>query len=143
MAELLAPRQLGYGVVESRPCIQQNMTPNQAIVKLDLRNEVSTIICCPRSGPQYFPFCLLLPYFEETSCCSHQVYSKVTPLARLSLHKVCSLDDVTLGGYVEDILLQDLRVIEKEAGELGLHLNHSKSEIICGDSVSRDETDSE
>ena len=36
------------------------------------------------------------------------------------------LDDISLGGDVIDVL-HDLAVIEREAAELGLLLNHSKS----------------
>ena len=39
------------------------------------------------------------------------------------------LDDGTLRGSVEDIT-QDLQIVEREAGKLGLQLNHAKSEII-------------
>ena len=42
------------------------------------------------------------------------------------------LDDGTLGGSVEDIT-QDLQIVEREAGKLGLQLNHAKSEIIIHD----------
>ena len=35
------------------------------------------------------------------------------------------LDDCTLGGTVETVL-HDLQLVEQEAGQLGLHLNHSK-----------------
>ena len=42
------------------------------------------------------------------------------------------LDDGTLGGSVEDIT-QDLQLVEREAGKLGLQLNHAKSEIISHD----------
>ena len=39
------------------------------------------------------------------------------------------LDDGTIGGSVQDVLA-DLRQVESEASELGLELNHSKSELI-------------
>ena len=42
------------------------------------------------------------------------------------------LDDCTLGGTVETVL-HDLQVVEQEAGQLGLHLNQSKSEVIAKD----------
>ena len=45
------------------------------------------------------------------------------------------LDDVTIGGVMEDILC-DLTVI-KEVEELGLTLNAIKSEIICEDAIVR------
>ena len=43
------------------------------------------------------------------------------------------LDDITLGGSLVQIE-HDLQVIEEESSDLGLILNHRKSEIICGDS---------
>ena len=59
----------------------------------------------------------------------------------LTLHHLCRrlrsplcvlyLDDVSVGGPVEDVL-HDLDII-KSAEELGLSLNNSKSEIICHD----------
>ena len=42
------------------------------------------------------------------------------------------LDDGTLGGPLQEVL-SDLRLVEEEAAKLGLHLNHSKSELICDD----------
>ena len=46
------------------------------------------------------------------------------------------LDDITLGGSIEEIL-HDLEVIESFA-EIGLILSNQKSEIICNDPVTRD-----
>jgi len=64
----------------------------------------------------------------------------------LTLHRHCGqlrsplgvmyLDDVLLGGSVEDVL-HDLDII-KAAEELGLSLNNSKSEIICHDATTRE-----
>ena len=45
------------------------------------------------------------------------------------------LDDVTIGGDIENIL-HDLNVIKK-AKVLGLSLNNEKSEIICKDATVR------
>src|SRR6218665_2625530 len=39
------------------------------------------------------------------------------------------LDDLTLGGE-ESIVTADVELIERESGSLGLHLNHSKCEVI-------------
>ena len=44
------------------------------------------------------------------------------------------LDDGTLGGH-ECSVLEDLKLIEREAGSLGLLLNHNMSELICNDST--------
>ena len=49
------------------------------------------------------------------------------------------LDDISLGGNVTDVL-HDLAVIEREAAELGLLLNHRKSEVICSDMARRNST---
>ena len=49
---------------------------------------------------------------------------------------VMYLDDVSLGGSVEDVL-HDLDII-KAAEELGLSLNNSKSEIICHNATTRE-----
>lgn len=46
------------------------------------------------------------------------------------------LDDVTLGGDLEDIL-HDLEVVDREAAEWGLLLNQRKSEVICRDQPTR------
>ena len=46
--------------------------------------------------------------------------------------KVFYLDDGTLGGSVESVL-RDLQQLEIVAAELGLQLNHQKSELICDD----------
>ena len=43
--------------------------------------------------------------------------------------KVFYLDDGTLGGYHSEII-QDLHLIEEMGADLGLQLNHSKSEVI-------------
>ena len=51
--------------------------------------------------------------------------------------KVFYLDDGTLGGPVEAIL-QDLQQLELEAAELGLQLNHGKSELICDEGSTRE-----
>ena len=46
------------------------------------------------------------------------------------------LDDGRLGGSLEDVM-RDVRMVEQVAGDVGLQLNHSKSEIICGDPTTR------
>ena len=46
------------------------------------------------------------------------------------------IDDLTVGGTLEDVQ-HDVDLIEREAGELGLVLNHKKSEIITNDPSSR------
>ena len=60
----------------------------------------------------------------------------------LSIHKICALlkselcifylNDLTIGGET-DVVIEDLKLIEGMATELGLQLNHCKSEVICRD----------
>ena len=55
-----------------------------------------------------------------------------------SAFRVFYFDDGTLGGSVEEVL-HDLSFVERSALDLGLHLNHDKSELICADtSATRD-----
>ena len=42
------------------------------------------------------------------------------------------LDDGSLGGSLQEVL-SDLKLVELDEAKLGLHLNHSKSELICDD----------
>ena len=64
-------------------------------------------------------FCLTVhALYTNLSCSFHLFY----------------LDDGTLGGQSADVL-QDLHDIEKQAEENGLHLNKSKSEVICKSSA--------
>ena len=51
--------------------------------------------------------------------------------------KVFYLDDGTRGGPVETIL-RDLKQVDADAAELGLQLNHGKSELICDEGPTRD-----
>ena len=64
----------------------------------------------------------------------------------LSIHRLCShlrselclfyLDDGSLGGCREEVL-HDLELVEREGAELGLRLNHEKSEVISSDNEAR------
>ena len=65
----------------------------------------------------------------------------------LSIHELCSrlesdlclfyLDDGTLGGSPQEVL-QDFQRVEQGAVELGLSLNHEKSEVISIDPAARE-----
>ena len=48
--------------------------------------------------------------------------------------RVFYLDDGTIGGNLEGVL-SDLLLVEKEAADLGLQLNRSKSELLSEDST--------
>ena len=41
-----------------------------------------------------------------------------------------------MGGYWEDVI-DDLKLIEEEASDVGLQLNRSKTELFCSDSATR------
>ena len=49
------------------------------------------------------------------------------------------LDDLTLGGE-ESIVTTDVELIERESESLGLHLNHSKCEVISRSDTSTNST---
>ena len=51
--------------------------------------------------------------------------------------KLFYLDDGTMGGHLSNVM-NDLKQIEQATEELGLVLNHSKSEIICVDEATKD-----
>ena len=104
--------------------------------------------------PEIFPFvytCYSAPSslcFHETTLQSAERVQQGDPLGPLlfclaiqpillqlkSEFRVFYLDDGTLGGP-ECSVLEDLKLIQREAGSLGLLLNHSKSELICNDST--------
>ena len=95
---------------------------------------------------------LFHPFFfgGTTPSCLLRMFNKVTPWAPYfsvclpiatvpvcmkSAFSVMYLDDVTIGGHLENIS-HDLNVIKK-AKVLGLSLNNEKSEIICEDATVR------
>lgn len=50
--------------------------------------------------------------------------------------KIFYLDDGTIGGPLEDVVA-DFKRIEQVSDDLGLAINHSKSEVICVDDITR------
>ena len=168
MAELLSPRQLGYGVrggaeaaVHAARYFLQNLSSGEVLLKLDFRNAFNSIrrdrmLEAVRDlAPDIYPL-VHSAYSAPSSLAwgEHSIQSSEgvqqgDPLGPLlfclTLHRHCErlrcplslmyLDDVTVGGPVEDVL-HDLNVI-READVLGLSLNNSKSEIICEDHVAR------
>ena len=67
--------------------------------------------------------------------------NKETPLPSSSLHLFCSLtfflDDGTLIGRRED-LQREFDILTTEGLDLGLHLNPTKSLVLCGDALPPD-----
>ncbi len=140
-----------------------NLQPNEAILKLDFKNAFNTIrrdkmLKAVRSlVPELAPFvysaysepCIL--FWGEQTLLSRERVQQGDPLAPLlfclTVHELTTqlesdlcmfyLDDGTLGGSPEGVL-HDLRLVEQGAAELGLSLNHNKSEVISQDSVSRE-----
>ena len=157
------PLQLGVGVsrgleagVHAARQFMCNLSPGQALVKIDFANAFNTVRrdslleCVYRSTPGIYPFVHAayaiespLFYGGETLLSAEGVqqgdplgpllFSLVTlPLlttSQLPL-KFGYLDDLTLGGDISslDASVQQLRT---EAAALGLVLNDAKCEIIC------------
>ena len=140
----------------------RNLDPTIAIVKLDFQNAFNSIRrdkmleAVQSLAPDLMAFvhsAYSSPstlFWGDKTLQSSEGVQQGDPLGPLlfclSIHQLCSqlkselclfyLDDVTLGGCKGDIL-HDLEVVEREGVDLGLHLNHQKSEVICGDGDTR------
>jgi len=138
-----------------------NLEPDHAVVKLDFKNAFNSVRrdkmldAVQVLAPKIYPFvhCVYSSpsslFWGERSLQSSEGVQQGDPLGPLlfclSLHRPCLdlssefcvmyLDDVTLGGTTAGIT-HDLGVI-KSMEEIGLVLNNQKSEIICGDPVSK------
>ena len=134
------------------------MPPGYQLLKLDFMNAFNCLrrdkilSAVKDSAPELFKF-VFSAYSSpsELYCGDHVIQSaegvqQGDPLGPLlfclTIHplvlkltsdfKVFYLDDGTLGGPFQDVL-NDLKLVEEEAASLGLHLNRSKSELVCDD----------
>ena len=135
------------------------LPPDYAIIKLDFRNAFYSV-CRDKMlsavldlAPELYQFvysAYSAPsslYWGDKILLSQERIQQGNPLGPLlfclvifriqsrlvSQLRLLYLDDITLGGSLAQIE-HDLQVIEEESSDLGLILNHRKSEIICGDS---------
>ena len=166
MGALLAPRQLGYGTpqgAEAAVHATRLFLPNEVILKLDFKNAFNTIwrdkmLNAVRSlVPEIAPF-VHSAYGEpstlfwgQQTLSSREGVQQGDPLGPLlfclTIHELCTqlesdlclfyLDDGTLGGSPQEVL-RDLQLVEQGAAELGLSLNHEKSEVISIDPAARE-----
>ena len=139
-----------------------NIEPGHLLLKVDFRNAFNSVrrdkilLAVLKYAPSIFPLAHSV-YSQPTSLFfgndiinSAEGVQQGDPLGpllfSLAIHElVCSLkstfklfylDDGTLGGQWEDIV-HDLHILGGASDHLGLVLNHSKSEVICYDSHSR------
>ena len=150
MATLLAPKQLGYGVksgveaaIHFARLFLNNISSLKALAKLNFESAFNSIrrdkmlSSVGELAPDILPFIHCAYSSPSSVYCSNDILQSsdgVQQGDQRSEFCILYLDDVTLGGNVED-LAQDLRAFQQEAAELGLWLNQRKSEIICNDSL--------
>ena len=146
------------GAVHAARIYLSSLESGKLLLKLDFSNAFNTIrrdkmlSSTLAKSPGIFPFVhsaysqSSILFFGDNIIESSEGVQQGDPLGPLlfclSIHdmvsriksefKVFYLDDGTLGGTVDDVL-EDLNAIETAAGELGLSLNHAKSEIFCAD----------
>ena len=160
MADLLSPRQIGFGVkggieaaVHAAQLFLDRMPPVEAFVKLDFRNTfnsihrdkmlASVLSQCPSLYPLVYSYSSPTPLLHPSSggmrCTTGGSIGSLAVLyITPSLHPafefpfcVGYLDDISLGGPLSS-LSSDCTIV-KEAESIGLVLNPRKSEIITND----------
>ena len=140
-----------------------NLPADCFIMKLDSTNAFNSIrrdrmLNCVRVNSRNFPFFVFSSYsnmsylqFANTTILSAEGIQQGDPLGPLlfclTIHPILEnlkseltvfyLDDGTIGGAESD-LLHDFTSIEKKAEELGLHLNHRKTELIGNVATAKD-----
>ena len=136
----------------------QNLPSENAMLKLDFSNAFNSLSrekmfqAVRDLAPQLLPLVLSAYsspsslFFGDSivqSCEGVQQGDPLGPLLFcLSVHsivpelksefRVLYQDDLTLGGSLEDVI-HDFHKVSELGANLGLHLNHSKSEVICKD----------
>ena len=150
-------------VVHAARRFLHNLQPDHLILKLDFENAFNSIrrdkmlTAVRERAPEIYPLvhsaysAHSALFFGGESLQSAEGIQQGDPLGPLlfcltvhdtildlhSTFRAFYLDDGTLGGSVEEVL-QDLAFVERAAAELGLHLNHDKSELICTNSSTRE-----
>ena len=133
----------------------ENLSPSKVLMKLDIKNAFNSIRrdkileAIQVHIPQLYPLVFSsysapsILFFSENTIPSREGVQQGDPLGPLlfclTIHpvlqqlssefKIFFLDDGTIGGDI-DTVSEDLRCFETGARELGLSLNHEKSEII-------------
>ena len=158
VVKLLMPRQLGYGVqlgAEAARLYLSKLTANKALLKLDFTNAFNTVrrdkmlASVEQLAPSIFPFIHSVYsassslFWDDSvihSCEGIQQGDPLGPLLfclsiqhlLLALHselRMSYLDDISLGGGVEDIS-NDLVMFKQGAKDVGLQLSPQKGEIV-------------
>ena len=140
-----------------------DMPPSHVLLKLDFKNAFNSVRrdkmleATKRAAPEIFPLVYSTYstssslHFRGTILHSAEGVQQGDPLGPLlfclvihplvlqleSELRVFYLDDGTLGGPEADVL-HDFQLINQEAADLGLELNHMKSELICEEPAGRD-----
>ena len=140
-----------------------NLQPNEVILKLDFKNAFNTIrrdkmLKAVRDlAPELTPFVHSaysepsILFWGEQTLMSREGVQQGDPLGPLlfclTIHELISqlesdlrmfyLDDGTLGGSPE-VVLRDLQLVEQGGAELGLSLNHKKSEVISHNPITKE-----
>ena len=143
-----------------------NLPSDQVLLKLDFKNAFNSVRrdkmleAIEEFAPElfffFFPYLFSCYssssslYFNDTVICSSVWIQQGDPLGPLlfclvihplilqlkSEFRLFYLDDGTIGGSEPEVL-EDLRFVEREAASLGLHLNQSKTELICTESAGK------
>lgn len=136
----------------------QHLPPESLLLKLDIKNAFNSLrrdkmfLAVKEHAPELLPLVLSAYSSPSSLFCGDSVINSCEGVQQgdplgpllfcLTIHavvpelkselQVLYIDDITLGGFISDIV-HDFRKVSDFAKELGLEINHSKSEIICKD----------